>query len=60
MKNFIIGMIFGICLGVAFTAYAAKLVGDNGHLMGWDVTVGGEVVCSDPYAWTSTREIECD
>ena len=60
MKRFIAGTIFGLCIGVAATATAAKLVGDNGYLMGWDISVDGETVCSDPYIWTSTREIECD
>ncbi len=60
MKRFICGLIVGLCLGVAISAAAAKIVGDTGYLFGWDVTVGGETVCSDPYIWTSTHEIECD
>ena len=39
---------------------AAQVVGTNGYLTGWSVTKDGDEVCSDPYIWTSTREIECD
>ena len=60
MKRFLAGAIFGLCLGIAITAAAAQLVGGSGYLMGWDVSINGETVCSDPYVWTSTREIECD
>lgn len=60
MKKFIAGVLLGLCLGVALTASAAKLVGDSGFLMGWDVTVDGDTVCSDPYVWPGINEIECD
>ncbi|GIK84792.1 MAG: hypothetical protein BroJett026_02730 [Betaproteobacteria bacterium] len=60
MKRFVSGFMLGVMVGVAASAAAARLVGDNGYLIGWEVTVNGEQVCSDPYVWTSTREIECD
>jgi len=40
---------------------AARVVGENGYLIGWDIEdQNGNVLCSDPYVWTSTREIECE
>ena len=39
--------------------HAAKMVGDDGYLMGYDVTVDGENVCSDPWVSVGSREIEC-
>jgi len=60
MKRFFAGAIFGLCLGITITAAATQLVGDSGYLMGWDVSINGETVCSDPYVWTATRELECD
>ena len=60
MRNFVCGRIFGIVVAMATVTYAASLVGDNGWLMGWDVTINGDLVCSDPYVWSSVREIECD
>lgn len=42
----------------------ATIVGENGYLTGWDVTIttddGDEVKCSDPFVWKSLKEIECD
>jgi|GEM_PF-1496797 hypothetical protein len=39
----------------------AKVVGDNGYLMGWDVVdQNSEKLCSDRYVWVSTKEIECE
>lgn len=60
MKRFALGLLLGLAFGFAVSAAAANVIGDNGYLMGWDVTVDGETVCSDPYVWVSTSEIECD
>lgn len=60
MKTFIAGFLVGLATALAVTAFAAAVVGSNGYLQGWDITKDGEQVCSDPYIWVSTKEIECD
>lgn len=60
MARFITGMLLGLGIGIAVTATAAQLVGQTGYLNGWDILINGETVCSDPYIWTNTREIECN
>ncbi len=60
MKQFLMGLALGLLVGISSTVFAAKLLGDDGFLTGWEVTVGDETICSDPYIWTSTHEIECD
>lgn len=60
MKRFLAGTVFGLLLGVAAAATAAQLVGRTGYLTGWDVTVSGVTMCSDPYVWVNSREIVCD
>jgi hypothetical protein len=60
MRNLVIGIAIGITIGVVGTATAAQIVGDSGYLSGWEVTKGGETICSSPYVWPSLREIDCD
>lgn len=60
MRQFSIGMILGLAIGVAASASAASIQGSSGYLMGWDVLINGDSVCSDPYIWKITKEIECD
>ena len=60
MRRFLAGFILGLLVGGTTTAIAAQLVGDTGYLMGWDITKDGETICSDPYVWTATHELECD
>lgn len=60
MKNFLYGLLCGVALTSAAAAVAAQVVGSSGYLMGWEITKDGDEICSDPYVWTATREIECD
>lgn len=60
MRKFVAGFVAGTLFATATMALAAKVVGNNGHLLGWSVTVDGEEVCDSPYVWQSLREIECD
>lgn len=49
MKNILIGFVFGAACAASISVIAAQIVGGNSYLMGYDVMIDGEVVCSDPY-----------
>ena len=57
--KFIGGLVLGLVLGVTGSSIAAQVVGEDGWLTGFDVTLGGEIVCSDPYVYVSHGEIGC-
>ena len=60
MRNYLLGLMTGLSIAGGASAWAAGVVGD-GYLHGWDVmSADGEIVCSEPYVWSATREIECD
>lgn len=60
MRKFLAGLCLGLVLGTALSSVAAVIAGDSGYATGWTVMKDGEAICSDPYVWTGTREIECD
>lgn len=61
MRKFFAGVAVGIAISASGAAVAAVIRGDSGYLLGYDVTVEGEVVCSDPWVWTGgINEIECN
>jgi hypothetical protein len=59
MLRFSSGLITGLVLGTAMTAFAAGIFG-QGYLNGWTINKDGEEVCSDPYVYPASKEIECD
>lgn len=60
MRKFLSGVAVGIFLAASVPALAAQIVGGNGYMIGWDIQKDGETICSDPFVWTATKEIDCD
>jgi hypothetical protein len=60
MTRVLIGFVLGVGSALTVSAMAQRIVGRDGYLFGWTVTVDGRELCSDPFIWTATREIECD
>ena len=60
MRRFVLGVAFGLVLGLTGAGLAAvKIAGNDDYLKGWEVVVKGKKVCTDPYVRVSTKEIEC-
>jgi len=47
MRQFLLKLVSDLAIGSAATAWAAKTLGDTGHLNGWDVIKDGKTVCSE-------------
>ncbi len=60
MTQFIAGLVAGLVIGIAITANAAVIVGDNGYAIGWTVEKDGEKICDAPFIWVGIQQIECD
>lgn len=60
MRRFVLGFVSGAIVAGSTPALAATLTGRSGYLSGWDVVIRGDIICRDPWVWTSTREIDCD
>jgi len=59
MRKFAAGLLVGLVLGSAVSAWSAGVFG-TGTLVGWTVTKDGEEVCNDPSVNVDSKEIECD
>lgn len=64
---FVVGLSLGAAAAYALDTGArneptpvAKVIGNAGYLFGWTVIYESETVCTDPYVWTATKEIECE
>jgi hypothetical protein len=60
VTRFLAGVLGGVVLALALSAYAARMVGQSGTLDGWSVIVEGEEACSDPEVDIAAREISCN
>jgi hypothetical protein len=60
MARFFAGLVVGVVLALALSAYAARIVGQSGTLEGWSVTIQGEEACSDPEVDVEAKEISCE
>ena len=59
MRKFFFGLLLGLGVGIAGTAFAADVTGLDSVLIGWEVQKGDEVVCKDPWAAVATKQISC-
>ena len=60
MGRFLAGIVVGLFLASVTVVSAQSVVGGSGFLTGWTITKDGSEICSDPYVWDATQEIECD
>ncbi len=59
MARFFAGVMLGIFIGLAATAYAAGIIG-SGTLQGWTVIKDEDEVCTDPTVDRDLKQIECE
>jgi hypothetical protein len=60
VTRFLAGLLVGVVIALALSAYAAQIVGESGTLKEWSVLIGGEEACSDPEVDVEEKEISCD